>query len=183
MEKLVQTNSWTPNAIDSTPAGSQTLTAYRTVHGVVYARGTVHGKKVAFARARSTYFHEADAVIGFSQLNDPGFLTGPARFKKAVSNLHFLFNWAYIDSKHIAYALSGDMPQRAKGTSPDFPVFGTGKYDWRHYKPRLTKPNASLLTPPAGGRPALPRLLEQQAGPGWAPPTTSSRTPRCTARR
>jgi len=135
MEKLVQTNSWTPNAIDSTPAGSQTLTAYRTVHGIVYARGTVHGRKVAFARARSTYFHEADAVIGFSQLNDPGFLTGPARFKKAVSNIHFLFNWAYIDSKQIAYALSGDMPQRAKGTSPDFPVLGTGPYDWRGYKP------------------------------------------------
>ena len=30
------------------PPGSQTLTAYRTVHGIVYARGKVHGKKVAF---------------------------------------------------------------------------------------------------------------------------------------
>ena len=32
----------------TTPAGSETLTAYRTVHGIVYARGTVGGKKVAF---------------------------------------------------------------------------------------------------------------------------------------
>jgi hypothetical protein len=27
------------------------------------------------------------------------------------------------------------MPQRAKGTSPDFPVLGTGPYDWKGYKP------------------------------------------------
>ena len=46
-------------------AGSETLTAYRTVHGIVYARGTVGGKKVAFASARTTYFHEADSALGF----------------------------------------------------------------------------------------------------------------------
>ena len=39
MEKLDRTKSWTPNAIDPTPPGSETLTAYRTVHGIVYARG------------------------------------------------------------------------------------------------------------------------------------------------
>ena len=68
-------------------------------------------------------------MIGFGQLNEPGFLTGVSGFKKAVSNIHFLFNWAYADSEHIAYALSGAMPQR-RGTSPDFPVLGTGEFDW-----------------------------------------------------
>ena len=77
MQKLEQANSWTPNLDDSTPAGSETLTAYRTVHGIVIARGTVHGKPVAFVSARSTYFHEADSAIGFSYLNEPGFV--PAR--------------------------------------------------------------------------------------------------------
>ena len=77
MEKLVRTESWTPNAIDPTDAGPQTLTAYRTVHGIVFARGKVHGRKVAFVHQRSTYFHEADSVIGFAQLNEPGFITGP----------------------------------------------------------------------------------------------------------
>ena len=48
MEKLEKSESWTPNAIDPTAAGSQTLVAYRTVHGIVYARGKVGGKKVAF---------------------------------------------------------------------------------------------------------------------------------------
>jgi acyl-homoserine lactone acylase PvdQ len=135
MEKLEKTESWAPNTIDPTEPGSQTLVAYRTVHGIVFARGKVGKRRVAFVHQRSTYFHEADSVIGFAQLNEPGFLTGPARFKKAVSNINFLFNWAYVDSEHIAYALSGAMPQRARGTSPDFPILGTGQFDWKGFKP------------------------------------------------
>src|SRR3954453_18250647 len=71
MEKLDRTNSWSPSAGDQTPPGSETLTAYRTVHGIVYARGTVKGKKVAYVTARTTYFHEADSSVGFYALNDP----------------------------------------------------------------------------------------------------------------
>ena len=169
MEKLEKSESWTPNAADSTPPGSQTLTAYRTVHGIVYARGKVGGKKVAFARQRSTYGHEADSVVGFAQLNEPGVVTGPEGFKKAVSNINFLFNWSYVDSEHIAYALSGWMPQRAKGTSPDFPVLGTGKYDWKGYKP--ANRTASWLPfakhPQAVDPPFLVSWNNKQA-PGWA---------------
>jgi acyl-homoserine lactone acylase PvdQ len=169
MERLEKTESWTPNAIDSTPAGSQTLVAYRTVHGIVYARGRVNGKKVAFARQRSTYFHEADSVIGFAQLNEPGVVTGVKGFKQAVSNINFLFNWSYIDSEHIAYALSGAMPQRAKGTSPDFPVLGTGKYDWKGFKP-ATRVAAYLpfaKHPQAVDPPYLVSWNNKQA-PQWA---------------
>ncbi|HVD42026.1 MAG TPA: penicillin acylase family protein [Solirubrobacterales bacterium] len=169
MEKLEKSESWTPNAADTTPAGSQTLVAYRTVHGIVYARGKVGGKKVAFVRQRSTYGHEADSVVGFAQLNEPGVVTGPAGFKKAVSNINFLFNWSYVDSEHIAYALSGWMPQRAKGTSPDFPVLGTGKYDWQGYKP--ANRTASWLPfgkhPQAVDPPFLVSWNNKQA-PGWA---------------
>lgn len=135
MEKLEKSESWTPNTIDPTAAGSQTLVAYRTVHGIVYARGKVRGQKVAFVRQRSTYFHEADSVIGFGQLNEPGVVTGVDGFKRAVKNINFSFNWAYIDSENIAYALSGAYPQRARGVSPDFPVLGTGQYDWKGFKP------------------------------------------------
>ncbi len=135
MEKLEKAEAWTPNAIDPTAAGSQTLVAYRTVHGIVYARAKVGGKKVAYVRQRSTYFHEADSVIGFAQLNEPGVITGVSGFKKAVSKINFTFNWAYADSEHIGYALSGAYPQRAKGTSPDFPVLGGGKYDWMGFDP------------------------------------------------
>src|SRR5260370_22589970 len=135
MEKLSQTNTWTPNADDKTAPGSETLTAYRTVHGIVYARGTVGGKPVAFAHARSTYFHEADSALGFLELNDPGYTRDPASFQRAAAKINFLFNWAYVDASHISYYMSGWMPQRALGTSPDFPILGTGAYDWQAYDP------------------------------------------------
>lgn len=169
MEKLEKSESWTPNAADSTAAGSQTLVAYRTVHGIVYARGKVGGKKVAFVRQRSTYFHEADSVIGFGQLNEPGLVTGVQGFKKAISNINFLFNWSYIDSEHIAYALSGAMPQRAKGTSPDFPILGTGKFDWKGYNPATRTADFLPFSkhPQAVDPPFLVSWNNKQA-PGWA---------------
>jgi acyl-homoserine lactone acylase PvdQ len=137
MEKLERTNTWTPNASDNTPPGSETLTIYRTVHGIVIARGTVKGQPVAFASARTTYFHEADSAIGFSQFNEPGFVTSPQQFQVAASHINFAFNWAYVDANHIAYYLSGAYPQRAAMTSPDFPILGTGEYDWQGYDPQL----------------------------------------------
>jgi acyl-homoserine lactone acylase PvdQ len=131
MQLLQRTNSWTPNLDDKAPAGSQTLSIYRTVHGPVFARGRADGRLVAFATDRSTYFHEADSAIGFALLNEPGFLTGPKRFQQAVSHINFGFNWAYVNARHIAYFESGWYPERARGTSPDFPILGTGAYDWQ----------------------------------------------------
>ncbi|HEV2790648.1 MAG TPA: penicillin acylase family protein, partial [Solirubrobacterales bacterium] len=169
MERLEKGESWAPNAIDSTPAGSQTLVAYRTVHGIVFARGKVRGKEVAFVRQRSTYFHEADSVIGFAQLNEPGAITGVGGFKKAVSKINFLFNWAYIDSEHIAYALSGAMPQRARGTSPDFPVLGTGEFDWKGFNPgRQTAKFLPFSTHPQAVDPPFLVSWNNKQAPGWA---------------
>jgi hypothetical protein len=136
METLTRTNAWTPSAADQTPPGAETLTAYRTVHGIVYARGTVNGGvPVAFVSARTTYFHEADSAIGFSELNDPNFVTSPQQFQAAASNINFGFNWAYVDASHIAYYESGWYPERASGTSPDFPILGSGQFDWQGYDP------------------------------------------------
>ena len=169
MEKLQKTESWTPNATDSTEAGSQTLTAYRTVHGIVFARGKVGRRKVAFVHQRSTYFHEADSVVGFSQLNEPGFLTGVSAFKKAVSNIEFTFNWAYVDSEHIAYALSGAMPQRARGVSPDFPILGTGKFDWKGFKPATRSATyLPFAKHPQAVDPAYLVSWNNKQAPGWA---------------
>jgi hypothetical protein len=137
MDKLERTNSWSPSAGDQTPAGSETLTAYRTVHGIVYARGTVKGKKVAFVSARTTYFHEADSAIGFFCLNDPACVKDPDSFRRAVDGINFGFNWAYIDANQTAYQQSGWYPKRARKTSPDFPILGTGKYDWQGFDPGL----------------------------------------------
>jgi acyl-homoserine lactone acylase PvdQ len=169
MDKLDRTNSWSPNLSDSTPSGSETLTAYRTVHGIVYARGTVRGKKVAFVSARTTYFHEADSAIGFFDLNDPTKVHDPESFRQAVGGINFLFNWAYIDADHIAYQLSGWMPQRAKRTSPDFPVLGTGAFDWQGFDPDLHTSRTVPLNrrPHAVDQRYLVSWNNKQA-PGWA---------------
>jgi acyl-homoserine lactone acylase PvdQ len=170
MQELDRTNSWTPNAVDSTPAGSETLKAYRTVHGIVFARGTVGGKGVAFVSARSTYFHEADSGLFFSRMNDPGFMRdGPESFRRAASKMNFAFNWSYIDSKHIAYYLTGWYPQRAAGASPDFPVLGTGQYDWKGYNPAAHSADwVPLDKHPHAVDPAYLVSWNNKQAPGWA---------------
>ena len=170
MEKLERTNSWTPNGVDDTAPGSETLTAYRTVHGIVSARGRVGGKKVAFVISRSTYFHEADSAIFFKRMNDPGFMRrGPRSFAQAAKFMNFAFNWSYLDSRHIAYQLTGWYPQRATGTSPDFPILGTGAFDWRGFDP--ARHVADWLPqrrhPHAVDPPFLVSWNNKQA-PGWA---------------
>lgn len=169
MEKLERRNAWTPNLQDTTPAGSETLTAYRTVHGIVYARGTVRGRKVAFVSARTTYGHEADSAIGFSRLNDPGYVRSPSTFRRAVGAINFAFNWAYIDRRHIAYQLSGAYPVRAPGTSPDFPVLGTGAYDWRGYDTDLrTLRTLPISRMPHAVDPDSMVSWNNKQAPGWA---------------
>lgn len=160
MEKLESKNSWIPNASDTTPPGSETLTAWRTVHGIVYARGTVGGKAVAFVQSRTTYFHEADSAIGFFRLNDPSFVRDPQSFRQAIGGINFLFNWAYIDADHIAYQLSGWLPKKARGVSSDFPVLGTGEYDWRNW-------NAELHTEDTFALDKRPHTVDQKYLVSW----------------
>ena len=170
MEALVRTNRWTPNGVDQTPPGSETLRAYRTVHGIVYARGKVRGKRVAFVTARSTYFHEADSALFFNHMNNPHFMRhGPGSFRRAASQMNFAFNWSYLDSRHIAYYLTGWYPKRARGTSPDFPILGTGQYDWRGYNPSTHTADWLSIDrhPHAVDPPYLVSWNNKQA-PGWA---------------
>ena len=170
MEELVRQNAWTPNAVDQTPPGTETLRAYRTVHGIVFARGEVHGKPVAFVTERSTYFHEADSALFFKRMNDPEFMEdGPDAFRRAAKMMNFLFNWSYIDSEHIAFYQTGWMPQRARGTSPDFPVKGGGRYDWKGLDPERHDADWLPLNrhPHAVDPPYLVSWNNKQA-PGWA---------------
>ena len=160
MQKLVRNLSWKPNAIDPTPAGKAKLTSYRTVHGIVNNYGKVNGKPVAYVTARTTYMHEPDSVFGFMNLNKPGFVKGPKSFQKAASGIAFTFNWAYTDAKHTAYFLSGDYPKRAKGTSPDFPILGTGKYDWQGFN---AKEQTEKLIPYS----AHPKTIDQGVMVSW----------------
>ena len=133
MEKLERDNSWTPNAADQTPPGSETLVAYRTKLGIVTGYAKVHGKPVAYTQLRSTYFHEVDSAGGFEAFNDPDAMKSPQDFQKAASLIGYTFNWFYVDDKHIAYFNSGNNPLRHPGITGQLPT--PAKYEWQGYDP------------------------------------------------
>jgi acyl-homoserine lactone acylase PvdQ len=141
IEVLTRVNNITPNLADPSPAETWTLEAQRTVHGIVSKRGTVNGVPVAFVRQRSTYFHEADSARGFADLNTPARIRNVSDFKRAAQKIGFTFNWFYADDRDIGYFNSGNNPVRAKGTDPEFPTWGTGKWDWRGWNPDLNIAN------------------------------------------
>jgi acyl-homoserine lactone acylase PvdQ len=134
METLTRVNNITPNPGDPSPPETYTLQAQRTVHGIVAKRGTVDGQPVAFARQRSTYFHEADSARAFAELNRPSKVQNVQDFQRVVSKINFTFNWFYADDRDIGYFNSGDNPERADGADPDFPNWGTGEYDWKGWE-------------------------------------------------
>ena len=137
MDVLEHTNSWTPNAADQTPPGTQTLRAYRTKAGLVSATGTIKGKPVAFTKLRATYQHEVDSAISFADWNSPDVVTDAKSWTKAGYTDDLTFNWFYVDDKHIAYYNSGANPVRGKNTHPNFPVKAKLKYMWKNYNPEI----------------------------------------------
>ncbi|GAA2751866.1 penicillin acylase family protein [Kitasatospora cinereorecta] len=145
LDRLERKNSWAPTTADSTAAGSYTLVMYRSDYGLVTARGTVGGKPVAFTSLRSSYRHEADSIIGFQMLNDPGAVHDPASFQQAGQNINYTFNWFYADSAHIAYYNSGSNPVRAAGVDPGLPISAEPAYEWRDFDPAT---NTARYTPP-----------------------------------
>ena len=135
IEVLEKRNSWTPSPADDTPPGFETLHAERTQLGLVTARASVRGRPVIYTKLRSTYFHEADSALGFTELNDPSRIRGPEDFRRAASRIGFTFNWFYADHSKIAYFNSGNNPVRARRTSTHFPV--SSAWAWRGWNPDL----------------------------------------------
>ncbi|HVL94962.1 MAG TPA: penicillin acylase family protein, partial [Solirubrobacteraceae bacterium] len=141
----------------------------RTVHGNVVSRGTVNGRPVAFAEQRSTFMHEIDSAIAFRRLNSNQ-VTGPAGFRRAMSYVNFAFNWFYSGPKSIAFLQSGWYPRRARGTDPELPTWGTGRWDWQRFDAaenlsrRLPRSRLPQATDPRQGY--MVNWNNKQA-PGW----------------
>ncbi len=134
MDVLRQTESWTPNLADSTPAGSETMTAYRTALGIVEARATVAGHPVAYTRLRSTYGHEIDSALGFSDFNNPDRIHNAQDFQHAAYRIGYTYNWFYADDRDIAYFNSGANPVHAPHVDPTLPV--AAAFEWRGFDPQ-----------------------------------------------
>ncbi|MFF9130656.1 penicillin acylase family protein [Streptomyces sp. NPDC014806] len=160
MEQIERKNAWKPTVADGTAAGSYTMRVWRTAYGPVEYRATVGGKKVAYTTLRSSFLHEADSIIGFQMLNDPGYVKGPQDFQSAVQHINYTFNWFYADASHTAYYNSGDNPVRASGVDAEFPVWAQPAYEWRGWDPAA---NTADYTPPA----AHPNSVDQDYYISW----------------
>ncbi|MET8245329.1 penicillin acylase family protein [Streptomyces sp. NPDC005202] len=160
MDKVEQKNSWSPTVADGTAAGSYTMRVWRTKYGPVEYRATVGGKKVAYTTLRSSFLHEADSIIGFQMLNDPGYVRSPQTFQSAVQHINYTFNWFYADSQHTAYYNSGDNPVRASGVDAEFPVWAQAAYEWRNWDPAT---NTADYTPAS----AHPNSIDQDYYVSW----------------
>ncbi|MEA2346536.1 MAG: hypothetical protein QOG62_323 [Thermoleophilaceae bacterium] len=167
MDVLERTNSWSPTAADATPAGTQTLRAYRTRLGLVAARAKVDGHPVAYTRLRSTYFHEVDSAIGFSEFNDPNFVNSAKDFQRAAADVDYTFNWFYADDKDIAYFNSGDNPVRAKGADPSLPVHGTKRWEWRGYNPSYDRSRGVPFSEKQAPAKEHPQVINQDFLTSW----------------
>ena len=147
VEMYTRTDSWTakPSAggtpTEPSPESVRVeMTTQRTDDGIVQARGTVDGKPVAFVHKRSSWGGEVDSALTYVDLMDPDKINSAGDFRKSFQRFNFTFNWFYIDEKEIGYQLGGKHPLRAKGTDPDFPVWGTGKWKWRGFLPNKLDP-------------------------------------------
>jgi acyl-homoserine lactone acylase PvdQ len=120
----------------TSPGAPQTITLHTldSVHGPIGHFATVHGIPVALSVAAATNGHEAQSYVAFMRLaeNVP---TSPQTFIQAMRAYTGSENWFYVDNKNIAVLQSGWFPVHAKGTDPDLPIWGTGKWDWRGFDP------------------------------------------------
>jgi len=150
-----------PPANNPCPPATITIQIERTVHGPVIGRTTAvdptTGKTipVAISSRRSTYGDELGAAPAFLEFNDPDVIHSALDFQKAAAKETGTFNWAYVDSKNVAYYSSGKLPNRNPHVNPNFPVWGTGAWDWQGFvatnlSAADVHPRANTMAPTTG---------------------------------
>ncbi len=135
MQTVERENAWQPNLGDDTPQGSYRLVSFRTRYGPVTHRATVEGKPVAFARARSTFLHEVDSIIGFQKFNDPSVITSARDFQRAAHDVNYTFNWFYADATDTVYFNSGASVVHKPDVDPSMPIASDPAFEWQDWNP------------------------------------------------
>ena len=158
------------------------MRVYRTKYGPVTHRATVGGKPVAYTTLRSSYLHEADSIIGFQMLNDPGYVTGPPRTSRRPPSTSTTPSTGSTPTPRTPRTTTAATTRSApSGVDAELPVWARPAYEWQDWDPAA---NTADYTPAAAapelGRPGLLHLLEQQAGRGVHRPRPGARA-RCTA--
>lgn len=90
---------------------------------------TVNGEPVAVAFKRASRGREIEAAVSVRRLNFNEVLTAE-EFPKAMDEVPYSMNWAYLNQESIAYIHTGIFPIRKAGVVPDLPVWETGEWDW-----------------------------------------------------
>jgi len=120
-----------------------------TVHGVVQGWTTaLGGRPVAVVNQRSTYNHDVDSVIGFLHFGEPALSYSARSWMAGASEIDYTFNWFYVDSRDIAYYVSGLDPVRPAFVDPNLPTWGTGGAEWRGFLP--SSRHVHQIDPPQG---------------------------------
>ncbi len=150
-----------PSAGAPEPPVLLTIQIERTVHGPVIGRTTAidpatgQPVPVAVSSQRSTFGDELGAAPAFLLWNDPDVIHGATDFQHAAGKETGTFNWTYVDSRDVAYCMSGKLPIRNPHVNPNFPAWGTGQWEWQGFVPidlsaADVHPRASTI-PASGG--------------------------------
>ena len=125
----------------------QEISFYTTVHGPVIGYATVHGRKVAVTRKRSTEGRDALDLLLFRDLTE-GNAHNFNDFARIVNQSPQTFNTFYVDDQNIGVFTSGLVPIRPADVDPGLPIDGTGKYEWQGFISQDEHPQG--LNPPNG---------------------------------
>jgi acyl-homoserine lactone acylase PvdQ len=120
----------------TSPSAPTTVTMHtlNSVHGPVGSFATVHGAPVALANSAATTGHEAQSYVAFMRLAE----NVPDSPQTFIQTMHYYTgseNWFYVDDRNIAVYQSGMFPRHSRGTDPDLPIWGTGPYNWKGFRP------------------------------------------------
>jgi len=129
-----------PSAGSPNPPVLLTIKIERTVHGPVIGRTyakdpTGQVVPVAVSSQRSTFGDELGSAPTFMEWNDPEIIHSATDFQRAAGKETGTFNWTYVDSKNVAYYMSGEIPVRNPHVNPNFPTWGTGQWEWQGFVP------------------------------------------------
>ena len=147
------------NASGQNPPAVVTIQIERTVHGPVAGRTmaidpqTGQPVPAAVSVERSTFFDELSSAPAFMEWNDPDIIHGPTDFQRTAGKETGTFNWTYVDATHVAYYMAGRLPVRNPATNPNFPVWGTGQWDWQGFEPgdlSAADPHPRIVDPASG---------------------------------
>ena len=160
MYERTDTQFGKPSAGAPEPPVLLTIKIERTVHGPVigrtYAKDPATGQivPVAVSSQRSTFGDELGSAPAFLDWNDPEIIHSATDFQRAAGKETGTFNWTYVDSKNVAYYMSGELPIRNPSVNPNFPTWGTGQWEWQGFEPidlSAADPHVRASTIPASG--------------------------------